>query len=73
MGYIDGMILHLYHGKLSNRKYLSKHNYYDMFGFNPLEHLDYDENGVLYLTPSGKEFEQYIKTYLIGRAEDENL
>ena len=73
LGYIDGMILHLYHGKLSNRKYLSKHNYYDMFGFNPLEHLDYDENGVLYLTPSGKEFEQYIKTYLIGRAEDENL
>lgn len=72
LGYTPGVIRHHYHGTKQNRKYsdrwkiLMKHNY------SALEHLIYDENGVL--TPTEKftdEFKNDIMNYFRERKEDE--
>jgi hypothetical protein len=67
--YVNGLILHNYHGKMENRNYNTR---YDIFKKNKLDvnlHLTYDENKILKFTQEGKIFKSDIEKYFITRKE----
>ena len=72
LGYTPGLIRHHYHGSKLNRRYterwkiLMKHNY------SPVEHLTYDNIGILIPTKNfSEEFKEDIMNYFKERKEDE--
>lgn len=67
--YLDGLILHNYHGDIKERKYSQRFSLFYANGFNIDTDLDY-ENGVLKLSENGKKFKSQIREYFISRNED---
>lgn len=71
--YIDGLIVHYWHGDLENRKYTERSKILTYLNYNPNEDISYDENGVLQFTEKGKKFEPLIKEYFASRKENEEI
>jgi len=71
--YIDGLIIHYWHGDLQDRKYSERANVLINLNYNPEEDISYDENGVLQFTEKGKRLELPIKEYFESRKESEKI
>jgi len=68
--YLDGLIMHNYHGQIKERNYTVRLGIFNERGFNIEKDLECN-NGVLCLSESGKKFEKEIRDYFISRNEDE--
>lgn len=68
--YVDGTILHHWHGSFANRRYKERWNILTKNNFDPFEDIGMDANGVMCLSNSGKRLEKYLDEYFIGRKED---
>ena len=71
--YVDGLIVHYWHGHLQNRLYTKRHDVLKYLEYNPHRDIKYDENGVIQLTDEGKRLEPLIKEYFISRKESEEI
>jgi hypothetical protein len=71
--YIDGLIIHYWHGDLKHRKYLERTDILKNLNYNPDEDISYDQDGVLQFTEKGKRFELPIKQYFEYRKENEKI
>ena len=72
LGYTPGVIRHYYHGSMQNRKHKERHEILINHNYSPIEHLEYDEQGIL--VPSAQfpnEFKEDIMNYFIERKEDD--
>ena len=52
LGYVPGVIRHYYHGAKINRQYESRWTILRDYAYAPLDHVQYDEQGVLVPTPT---------------------
>ena len=72
LGYVPGTILHHFHGKKVNRKYLEREDILIKHQFSPYKHMTYDDKGLI--IPSKdcpQEFLNDILDYFKNRNEDE--
>ena len=76
VGYVDGLCLHNYHGKKSDRGYTTRWKVLVDLEFDPSRDLFRNEHGMLTLHPESpikNELEEYLKFYFTSRNEDEHL
>jgi hypothetical protein len=71
--YVDGLIIHYWHGDLQDRKYRERTDTLVSLDYDPNEDISYDENGVLQFTEKGKRLELPIKQYFESRKESEKI
>jgi hypothetical protein len=72
IGYTPGVIRHHYHGTKENRKYCERWQILVKHEFSPLNHLTYDEKGILIPTAAfSEEFKKDILNYFKERKEDD--
>ena len=72
LGYVPGVIRHHYHGTKANRKYVERWKILIDHQYSPLQHLTYNEVGILVPTKLfSKEFKHDIMNYFKERKEDE--
>ena len=72
IGYIPTNIKHYFHGSKVNRKYVERNQILIKHKYNPMIHLDYDNNGILIPSKNmSNEFLEDIKDYFFQRNEDE--
>ena len=53
VSYINGTILHSWHGSLADRGYFIRYNIFEKHGFNPKTDIVRDKNGIIGLTKEG--------------------
>lgn len=75
VGAIDGMVLHMYHGKWSRRNYSQRHFILQENNFNPSQDIVLDENGLYCWNKESentnlKQIKKGIKKYFKNRKED---
>lgn len=70
LSYTPGTILHHWHGRREDRKYVERWNILYEHNYNPDEDIEYDEDGLLNLSNYGKRMEIDIMQYFIERRED---
>lgn len=72
LGYVPGVIRHNYHGKKMNRKYTERWQLLIKHQYSPINHLTYDNKGILIPTEEcSEEFKNDILGYFKERKEDE--
>lgn len=71
VGFVSGEIIHLYHGKMSNRKYNDRYKILAEHNFNPSIHLKKDEYGLWSLKDT--KITNKLKKYFENREEDDNI
>jgi hypothetical protein len=72
IGYIPTNIRHYFHGSKVNRKYIERNTILINYNYNPYDHIEYDEQGILVPSPNmPKEFLIDIYKYFKQRNEDE--
>jgi hypothetical protein len=71
LGYTPGVIRHHYHGSKQNRQYTERWKILMKYSYSPLQHVTYDENGILIPTIFfSDEFKEDIMNYFRERKED---
>ena len=70
LSWVDGTILHFWHGSIENRKYKERWLILTENSFDPIADIKYDKNGQIHLTGRGLRFEQYLFKYFLEREED---
>lgn len=77
VGVIDGQLLHLWHGSISDRQYILRHKALNKIQFDLYRDIELDESGAWKWTPSAsQELKQLVTSYFAARSEDgrtENL
>lgn len=71
LGYVDGMIVHHYHGSLENRKYRERWAILVDGKYNPEKDIVKNKFGVVQFTEIGQRLEKNIVQYFEERKEDE--
>lgn len=72
IGYIPTNIKHYFHGSKANRKYVERNEILVRYNYNPTEHIQYDEQGIIVPTPNmPRQFLIDIYNYFAERNEDE--
>jgi len=72
LGYVPGVIRHHYHGTKANRKYIERWKILIEHQYSPVQHLSYDDIGILIPTPLfSNKFKEDIINYFKERKEDE--
>lgn len=71
LGYVPGSILHHYHGSIADRRYQERWQILTKNNYSPFKDIAYKENGLMYLTESGKRLQEPIDDYFKGRREDQ--
>jgi len=69
ISYIDGLIIHLYHGEISNRQYQERHLQFSNFDFNPDTDLKRLEEGTLEWSNNSLLYNDFFLNYLLKRKE----
>jgi len=73
LGYVPGVIRHYFHGTELNRKYTERWKILMKYNFSPIEHLHYDNQGILVPTNIfSSDFKEDIMNYFKDRKEDDN-
>lgn len=72
LGYVDGLILHYWHGRKSDRKYVERWEILVGNKFDPKIDLVRREDGLLQLTPRSSKLRDDIRKYFLQRNEDAN-
>lgn len=70
LGYINGKILHHWHGSLVDRRYVERWNILIKNAYDPILDIYKNDLGVISLTTSGKRLQRELEEYFIGRKED---
>jgi hypothetical protein len=70
VGFIDGRILHLWHGDLKNRRYSPRNEGLVPFNFDPFHDIAVDPTGCWRWNSHKPEMHEYVKTYFDSRKED---
>lgn len=68
--YVDGTILHYWHGSFANRRYRERWEILTKNNFDPFEDIGMDSDGIISLTEVGKRFDTFLDDYFTGRKED---
>ena len=68
--YVDGTIVHHWHGAFANRRYKERWDILTKNQFDPFVDIGMEEDGTVRLTKDGKRFEALLDEYFIGRKED---
>jgi hypothetical protein len=71
LGHLSGTIYHLKHGELKNRRYLARHAELADLGFEPDSDIRIGTNGTWQWARPRPDLEAFLKSYFVGRAEDE--
>lgn len=72
LGYVDGLILHYWHGRKGDRKYVERWDVLVKNKYDPKMDLIRDENGLLQLTDRSRKLKEDIRRYFLQRNEDAN-
>lgn len=70
--YVDGLIIHYWHGALEDRLYSKRFNILKHLNYDPDQDIMYDKYGVLQFTEKGKKLEPLIREYFIHRKRSED-
>jgi hypothetical protein len=70
VGYMEGTVLHHWHGKKSDRRYQSRWNILREHRYDPSVDLSPDYRGVLHLTAKGERLRHPMRMYFRSRNED---
>jgi len=70
VSYIDGTILHHWHGKFEDRKYRERWEILTKNKFDPIDDIEMSDDGIIHLTMSGERIQSELNGYFIGRRED---
>ncbi|NNM28497.1 MAG: hypothetical protein HKO57_03190, partial [Akkermansiaceae bacterium] len=70
VGWLDGSILHLWHGDLQKRRYPGRYNGFDAFEFDPYTDVALHSDGSWRWSSSKPEMHEFIARYLASRNED---
>lgn len=68
--YVDGTIVHHWHGSFANRRYKERWEILTKNQFDPFVDIGMEEDGTVRLTKDGKRFEALLEEYFTGRKED---
>ena len=68
--YVDGTIVHHWHGAFANRRYKERWEILTKNQFDPFVDIGMEADGTVRLTKDGKRFEALLDEYFIGRKED---
>lgn len=70
IGFVEGSILHLWHGQLSNRKYSQRHIDFKTFGFDPAKDIRVGTSGCWEWASDKTEMHDWVARYFADRKED---
>ena len=70
VGYIDGALVHLWHGDLVDRRYQERHREFSAFSFDPATDIALDANGCWRWSSQKPEMHEYVARYFRERRED---
>ena len=68
--YVDGTIVHHWHGAFANRRYKERWDILTKNQFDPFVDIGMEADGTVRLTKDGKRFEALLDEYFMGRKED---
>ena len=63
LSYINGTVLHAWHGPLSERDYLTKYRIYKKHGYNPKLDISRDNDGLISLSKKGERMHDDLKEF----------
>ncbi len=67
ISYVEGSVLHLWHGDLSDRRYKERHEGFERFEFDPQEDLAYTADGTWCWNSDKPELHAYVKAHFEGQ------
>jgi hypothetical protein len=70
VSYVDGTLLHLWHGDVVNRKYAERERVLEKFNFNPSLDLRLNAKNCWKWNHSNRELKEWAKEYFVLRKED---
>jgi hypothetical protein len=70
VSFVNGRVLHLWHGDLRNRRYAQRHEELGRFGFDPFSDIVLDQSGCWRWNGSKSEMHEYVRGYFESRKED---
>jgi hypothetical protein len=70
IGSTPGAVRHLWHGRLSDRRYGPRHDGFAQFGFDPFADLQFDSSGCFAWASDKPEMHRYVEDYFRARRED---
>ncbi len=70
VSFIDGTLLHLWHGDLADRKYTDRQKALEEYRYNPYTDIKPDNNNCWKWSHNDKELRSWAKQYFISRKED---
>ena len=70
VAFVDGNLLHLWHGKFEHRGYLQRHEELRRFQFNPFKDIAIAHNGAWRWNSDKREMHDYVRDYFASRRED---
>lgn len=70
-GFVNGAVLHMYHGSLKNRQYAERFDELLRLGYDPLRDVYIDDNGLLAWTPDARPtVRSWVERYFSTRKDD---
>ena len=70
VSYVEGTILHHWHGRLEDRKYRERWDILTKNKFDPMADIGQTDSGLVQLSNSGRRLEKELVEYFVGRRED---
>ena len=70
VSYVEGTILHHWHGRLEDRKYRERWDILTKNKFDPMADIGQMDSGLVQLSNSGRRLEKQLLEYFVGRRED---
>jgi len=70
IGFVEGAILHCWHGDPADRRYMERHTEFAKLEFDPARDIAISDNGLWAWTAAGHRLEPFLKGYFAGRQED---
>jgi len=73
IGFLENDVYHLWHGKLGNRKYYTRHDEFSKYDFDPENDVHLNEYGCFEWDTNKTELIKYVENYFTARNEDEKV
>ena len=70
VSYIEGTIMHFWHGRFEDRKYRERWDVLTKANFDPLTDVGTTDEGLVQLSSEGQRLESELRAYFAGRRED---
>jgi hypothetical protein len=70
LGYVKGSLIHHWHGRLQDRKYVERWKFLTENKYDPTNDITYNKTKMIEFTDNGKRFNELFKTYFVERNED---